>query len=167
MKLAGQLLLPLRPLPLVWNANGIPLLWALSHREPVIPHYHKICGPKGGGGGNITAGASSYGPSEAIAGPSGSSQLLAVLQGDLPSPAMSLNLHFLPGSLNQVNLKDSGKIDICEQCKKQTSNQDSMVSHCLQEHLGMCLVCPQCVMSYLDPSKFCLHIRGIHNLLFY
>ena len=66
-----------------------------------------------------------------------------------------------------VNLKGSGKIYICKQCKKQTSNWDSMVSHCLQEHLGICLTCPLCRMSYSDPSKFQLHSRRIHNVWFY
>ena len=44
-----------------------------------------------------------------------------------------------------------------------TSNWDSMVSHCPWEHLGVCLICSQCGLSYLDPPKFSLHGRETHN----
>ena len=81
----------------------------------------------------------------------------------LPYPST----HFTARSFKQVNTKGFRKVYICQWCKKYTSNWDSMVSHCLQEHLGVHLVCPQCRMCYLDPLRFCLYGRGIHNLLFY
>ena len=69
-------------------------------------------------------------------------------RGDLPSPVTSFSSHSCQ-IFKQVNLK--GKIHICKWCTKQTSNWESMVSNCLQENLGICLVCPQCGMSYSDP----------------
>ena len=51
-------------------------------------------------------------------------------------------------------------------CDKTSSNHNTMVFHYLKEHLRVCLVCPECGMSYKDPSKFHHHSRQIHNLLF-
>ena len=105
------------------------------------------------------------GLSEAIAGPSGSSHGGDARGHTLPCHIPQLTLP--AGSFTSVNLKDSSMLYICEQCEKQTSNWDSMVSHCLWEHLGICLFCPHCGMSYLDPLKFHLHGKWIHNLLFH
>ena len=107
------------------------------------------------------------GPSEVIAGPSGTSMLLTVLQGGPPIPCYIPQLALAARSFKGVNLKGSGKMYICGQCKKHTSNWDSMVSYCLQEHLGIHLVCPQHGMSYLDLSEFYLQGKGTNNLLFY
>ena len=106
------------------------------------------------------------GSSEAITGPLRSSQLPVALQGP-PICCHIPQLTLFARSFKQVNVKGSCRIYICEWCGKQTFNWDFMVSHCLQEHLRICLVCPHCGMSYSDPLKFHLHGRGIHNLLFY
>ena len=53
-------------------------------------------------------------------------------------------------SFKWVNIKCSGKLHLCKWCKKQTSNWDSMVSHCIQEHLEIHLFCPQCGMSWVS-----------------
>ena len=99
-------------------------------------------------------------PFEAIAGPLGSSELPLMLQGSPPVPCHTPQLTLPAGSFKCMSSKGSGKFYFCEWCEKQTSNQDFMVSHCLQEHLGIFLACPHCGMSYTDPSKFCLHGRG-------
>ena len=93
-------------------------------------------------------------PSEAINGPLGSSMLPTALQGGPPIPYHIHQLALPARSFKQDNLKGSCKMYICGECEKHTSKRDSMVSHCLQEHLGVNLVCPQCKISYLDPSKF-------------
>ena len=100
------------------------------------------------------------GPTEAIAGPSGSSQLPLTLQESLPVPCCIPQLTHPAWSFKSINLKGSSKLYLCKWCKKQTSSWDSMVSHCLQEHIGIHLVCVQCGMSYTDPSTFHLHDRG-------
>ena len=107
------------------------------------------------------------GPSEAMAGCSGSSTLLTGLQKGPPVPCHIPELVLPATAFSHVNLKGSGKMFLCEECTKSTSNQDTMVSHYLQEHLRIPLGCPQCGMSYSDPSKFHHHGRELHNLLFH
>ena len=107
------------------------------------------------------------GPSKAITDPLGSSTLPMTPQRGPLIPCHVPQLALPARSFKWVNLKGSGKMYMCGQCEKNTSKWDSLVSHYLQEHLVVCLVCTQCGMSYLDPLKFCLHGRGIHNPLFY
>ena len=106
------------------------------------------------------------GPSEAIAAPLRSSLLPGAAEGTsgpLPYPSTGTSHQVLqgselPGLCQNVHMWAVGKA--CLQL-------DSVVSHCTQEHLGVCQVCPQCGMSYSDPSKFHLQGRGTHDLLFY
>ena len=80
------------------------------------------------------------GPSEAIAGLLGTCQLPVVLWGEPPIPCHVPQCTLPTRSFKPVNLKGSSKMYICEQCKMHTFNWDSVVSNCLQEHLGICLV---------------------------
>ena len=82
-------------------------------------------------------------PSEDITGPSGTSPLLMALHWGPPIPCHIPQLALPARSFKQVKLKGSGKMYICEWCKNHISNQDSMMSHCLQEHPGVHLVCPK------------------------
>ena len=72
-----------------------PLIWALSWREPIVPLPQQCQWPQRRGG-NSAGGTTSHGPLWGHCLPSGSSQLLLALQGNLQSPATSLNSHFLP-----------------------------------------------------------------------
>ena len=91
------------------------------------------------------------GPTEAIAGPSGSSMLLTELQKGPPVLCCVPELSPLAKAFKWVNLKDSIKMYMCRKCDRLSQDQDTMVSHYLTEHLRVHLVCPQCGMSYLDP----------------
>ena len=62
------------------------------------------------------------GPPEAITGSSGSSQLLSELQGSPPVPCHIPQLTLPAGYFKHINLKCFGKLYLCQQCKKQTSN---------------------------------------------
>ena len=78
------------------------------------------------------------GPYEAITGPPGPSAPSGVVGG----PPISYHIPQVTcptRSFKWVNLKGSSKMYICKQCVKHASNYDSMVSHCLQEHLGSVL----------------------------
>ena len=162
----SQLLLPIGPLPIAWRVDGLHLLWSRpkrSYHSPITTMSVAL---------NEEEATSQEEPlpscsSEAIAGPCRSSMLPMALQRGPLVPLYVPQLEPPAEFFRQVNLKGSHKMYICGQCKKNTSNWDSMVSHCLQEHLGVHLVCPQCEISYSYLSWFCLHGRGIHNLLFY
>ena len=157
---------PGTPSPSVEGQQTPSTLGPLSKTAHCAPTTTNINGPEGGGG-NIAGSASSPRLLWGYHWPLRKLSASSSAAGGPPSPATSLQLTLLARSFMWVNLKGSGKIYIFEWCKKQTSNQDSMVSHCFQEHLGICLVCPQCGINYLDPSVVCLNGRGIHNLLFY
>ena len=164
--LVSQLLFPLGLLSLVWRADELPLLWPCPKEILSCLHLHNVRDPKGGRSSSA-GGAPSHGSLWGHCWPLGSSQLLEALPGGPPIPCHIPQLTLSTGYFKWVSLEGSSKMYLCEQCKKQTSNPDCMVSHCLQEHLGICLICPQCGMSNSDPLKFHLHGRGIHNLLFY
>ena len=133
--------------------------------SPSPSHHHNDDDPEGGWA-NITGGAYSLRPPKAIAGPLGSSILPTVLHRGPPVPCSIHQLALPAESFRYVNLKGFGKMCICKECDRTSSNWDNMVSHYLQEHLSICLACPHHGMSYLDPSKFWCHRRETHNLLF-
>ena len=162
---AGRLTPPsFGPLPLVWRADGLPLLQALPQRESTAPPPPKCQRPQRRKW-HCRRHPFPWAHLRPLLDP-WEANLLVALWGP-PIPCNIPQLTLPARSFKWVKLKGPDKIYICEQCKKPTSNVDSMVSQCLQEHLGIHLVCPQCGMSYSDPSKFCLHGRGVHNLLFY
>ena len=153
MTLVSQLLFPPGLICLMWRAD----LQALPQREPVTPpppqHWwsrrrwqHKRC-------------PFPWGPHRPLLAPQEALSFQQCCQRDLPYPTASL-IACPAGSFKQVNLKGASKMYLCKQCEKQTSSWDSMASHCLQEHLGIHVVCPQCGLSYSDPLKFHLHSRG-------
>ena len=145
--------------------TGSPLHWALPQRECIMPPPPQCQLPWRRRW--QCRRSPSHRPLWGHCWPLGKLSASSGTAGRPPIPCGIPQLTLPAGSFKGVNLKYSGKMYICEWCKRQPSNQDSVVSHCLQEHLGICLVCPQCGMSYLDPSKFNPHSRGIHNLLFY
>ena len=130
------------------------------------PLHHHISGPKGEGG-DITGGTSSLRPHWGhcwhLRNLHAPNSTAGRTYHPLPHPSTSTSCQILQVS----QIEGLSQMYICRQCKKHISNKDLMVSHCLQEHPGVCLVCSQCEMSYLDPSKFCVHGRDAHNLLFY
>ena len=106
-------------------------------------------------------------PTEAIADPSGSSTLPAGLPKRPQVFFHITDLSLSAKALMWAKLKGYDKICICRECDRPSSNWDSMVFHYLKEHFRVCLVCPECRMSYSDASNFHHHSREIHNLLFY
>ena len=98
-------------------------------------------------------------PSEVIAGPMGSSQLLAVLQG---GPLVPCHVPQL------VNLKGPGKMYICEQCEKQTSTWDSMVPHCHSKaSWDPSSLSPMQDELFESCESSVSNDREVHNLLFH
>ena len=149
----SQLLFPQGLLPLVWRPMGSTFF------GPLHLHLHNIGGPKRGGGdsaGDAPSHRSLWGHCFPLGKLSASD---STARGP-PIPCHIPQLTNPTGSFKQVNLKGSGKMYLCKQCKKQTSNWDSLVFHCLQEHLGIHLISPQCRMSYSDPSKFAAMAGG-------
>ena len=120
--------------------------------------------PQGRRAGTMTR---QSGLTEAIAGPLESSTLPTSLPKGPPVPCHISTLTLPSRAFKHINLKASSKEYACRECDKTSSNQDTMVSHCLQDHLGAHLVCPRCGMNYSDPSNFWCPGRELHNLLFY
>ena len=145
---------------------GSPSL-GLPQREPITPPPPQCQWPQKGGGnsaGGILYHRLLWGHCWPLRKLSASGGTARGTSHPLYIPQLALPA----GSFKQVNFNGSGKMYLlCKQCKKQIPDRDSMVSHCLQKHLEIHLVCSQCWMRYSDPSKFHLHGRGIHNLLFY
>ena len=93
-------------------------------------HHYNVSGPKGGGG-DSTGGVPSH---ESLCGHWWPLRKLSASGGTTGGPSIPCHIPQIihpDGSFMWVNLKGCSKMYICEQCEKQTSNQDSMVSHCL------------------------------------
>ena len=107
------------------------------------------------------------GPSEAIAGPLGTSTLLTALQRRPPSPL----LH--PSASTSYQILQASQLDGLQQNVHMWAVQKAYLQLGLNSiplssgTSGVCLVYPQCGMSYLDPSKIHLHGRKTHKLLFH
>ena len=133
------------------GSNGLPLVWNYSQKEPITPL--PLLMPTDS--------------SEVIASLSGSSTLPTSLAKGSPFPCYITPLTLPAGAFKHVNLKAYGKKYACGNDDKASSNQDTMVSHYLQEHLDVCSVCSKHEMSYSDPSNVQCHDRELHMLLFY
>ena len=105
-------------------------------------------------------------PSKAIAGPLGSPHASGSAAGGPQNPCYIPQLTLPTRSFKQVNIKDPVNCTYVSGLKSKPPIR-TLVSHCLQGHLGIHLVHPQYGMSYSDPLKFCVHGRGIHNLPFH
>ena len=143
-----------------------PVLWSRPWREAITQSTTMLVAPKED---EPTLQVAPL-PSDlldAIDGSLGSSTLPIGLQKVPLVPCCITELALPAMAFSHVNLKDSGKIYLCGECAKSTSNQDSILSHYLQEYLRIHLVCPQWGMSYSNPSKFHHHGMELHNLLFH
>ena len=132
----SEILLPLGILTLAWRGDGPSPLGQVQKRahQPPIPTMSvalKEDEP-------ISQGEPlPSGSPEAKADPLGSSILPMGLQKGLSVPCHFPELALTAKAFSCVNLKGSGKMNLCGECTKSTFNQDSMVTHFLQEHLGV------------------------------
>ena len=127
-------------------SSGAPSLsvkgcWAPPSLGPALmiachaPSPNNVSDPEGGG--DSAGGTPSHGPLQGHCWLLGK---LSASSGTVGGPPISCcipQITLPTRSFKQVNLKGYSKLYICEWCKKQTSNRDSMVSHCPQEHLGI------------------------------
>ena len=89
-------------------------------------------------------------------------------RGVLLFSTTSLSSDFLLDPANESNLKSSSKLYLCEQCESKLLTWTLSYLTAFKSILwSIYLVCPQCGMSYSDPSRYCHYGKGIHNLLFY
>ena len=159
-------LLPLGLLPLVQRANGLPPCQTLLGRDPITTPLPQHWWSRGGGGGNSVGGTSSHWPSCSLCWPLGKLSASDSTVGGPPIPCCMPQLTLPTRSFKGVNFKGSGEMYICEWCKMQTSSW-AYGGPLLSGASWICLVCPHRGINYLDLSKFHLHSRWIHNLLFY
>ena len=139
------------------RVNGLPLLQSRPQREPITPKQPLHQWPQRRRRWHCRRCFLPQAPLRPLLAPWETLCSQWCCRGDLQFPAVFLNWHFLWHPSGESTWRALAKC---------TSNQDSVVCHCLQEHFGVNLVYPQCGMSYSDLSKFCLHGRGTHNLLF-
>ena len=154
MELMSWLPLLLRPCSPILGGDGLTVQWGNPQREPIalLPPWHQhpwrrmswCCRqcffPRT--------------PLRPKLAPKGSCMLpLGLPKGPL-DPCYIADLSLPAKAFKSINFKDSGKIYMYSKCDKTSSNWESMVSHYL---LRICLVCPECGMSYSDPSNFCHH----------
>ena len=138
--------------PLVWRGDGFNPLWGKPQRDPItlpspqhwhpwrrISQYFRWC----------------LFPQHLLRlylAPQEALHFWWGLQKGPPVPSHIPELALQTKAFSHVNLKGLDKSYLCGQCDKRISNLDSMVSNCLQEHLGVHLVCPHCGASYSNPS---------------
>ena len=151
------------PVSQVLGGYGLPLLQQTPQREPTIPPMMPPSPKEDETMPQLVS--IPLCPTVATAGPLGGSMLPAGFPRGPPVPCHIAGLKLPAEAFRWVNLKGSGKAYMFRECHKMSSNQVTMVSHYIKEHLRIHLVCPKCGMSNSNPSNFHHHGRKVHNLL--